>query len=76
LAIRRVSNVSSTTSGDVKRPFVGIIKAEATLGRGVILPEAVVEPALWLAAVQGTVEEVAFYGIRGGCWPRLSSGEA
>jgi hypothetical protein len=56
--------------------LVGIIKAEAMLGRGGSLPEAVAEPALWLAAVQNTVEEVAFCGIRGGSWPRPSSGEA
>ena len=76
LAICRVSNVSSTTSGDVGRPFVGIIKAEATLGRGGSLPETVAEPVVWLAAMQHTVEEVAFCGIRGGSWPRPSSGEA
>jgi hypothetical protein len=76
LAIRTVSNVSYITSGDVRRPLVGIIKAEAMLGRGGSLPEAVAEPALWLAAVQNTVEEVAFCGIRGGSWPRPSSGEA
>jgi hypothetical protein len=58
--------VSSVASDDVGRFFVGTIEAEAMLGRGGSLPEAVAEPALGLAVVQDTVKGVAFCGIRRG----------
>jgi hypothetical protein len=38
LAIRRVSDVSSTASSDVGRPVVDIIKVEATLGEAEVFP--------------------------------------
>jgi hypothetical protein len=76
LAIHRVSDVSFTASDDVGCPFVGIIKAEVTLGRGRSLPEAMGEPALGFTVVQGTVERVAFCGICGGRWTRPGSDEA
>jgi hypothetical protein len=61
-------------------PFVDTINNEATLGRGESLPEAMAELALGLTVVQGTIEGVGTYGIRGGggggSWPRPSSGKA
>jgi hypothetical protein len=47
-------------------PFVDTINNEATLGRGESLPEAMAELALGLTVVQGTIEGVGTYGIRGG----------
>jgi hypothetical protein len=75
LAISRLFDVSSASSGDVGCPFVDTIKAENTLGRGRCLPKAMVEPALGLAVMQGTIEGVAFCRICGGRWPRSGSGE-
>jgi hypothetical protein len=74
----RVSDVSSAASSDIGCPFVDTIKAEAILGQGGSLTEAMVEPALGTAVVQGTVDGVAFCGIHGGggSWPRSSSGKA
>jgi hypothetical protein len=65
LEIRRVSDVSFVASSDVGRAFINTIKAEATLERDRSLPEAMVEPALGLAVVQGTIEGVAFCRIHG-----------
>jgi hypothetical protein len=72
-------DVSYVASGDARRPFVDTIQAEATLGQdGSLL--AMAEPALRHAVVQGIVEGVASYMIRGGggggSWSRPSSGEA
>jgi hypothetical protein len=58
-------DVSYVASGDARRPFVDTIQAEATLGQdGSLL--AMAEPALRHAVVQGIVEGVASYMIRGG----------
>jgi hypothetical protein len=51
LAIRRVSDISSTASSDGGRAVVGIIKAEAMLGRDRSLLDAMDEPALGFAVV-------------------------
>jgi hypothetical protein len=57
-------DVSYVASGDARRPFVDTIQAEATLGQdGSLL--AMAEPALRHAVVQGIVEGVASYMIRG-----------
>jgi hypothetical protein len=56
-------------SGDVGRPFVDAIKGEAMLGRDVSRTEAMTEPALGHAVMQGTVKGVASYGIRGELLP-------
>jgi hypothetical protein len=65
LAICRVSNVNSTTSCDVGCPFVDTINNEATLERGESLPGAMAESVLGLTVMQGTLEGVSIYGIRG-----------
>jgi hypothetical protein len=44
------------------------------LGRGGSLPKAMAEPASGLAVVQGTVEGVAFFGIREGQLAKLGRG--
>jgi hypothetical protein len=75
MAVRGVSDIISVASSDVKRPFFDTIKDETTLGRGRSLPEAMAESALGLIVVHRTVKGVAFCGIRGGRWPRPSSGE-
>jgi hypothetical protein len=66
LVIHRVFDVSSAASSDIRRPFVDIIKGEGILGQGESLTEAMVEPALGLAVVQGTFDGVDFCRIRGG----------
>jgi hypothetical protein len=67
-------DVSYVASGDARRPFVDTIQAEATLGRdGSLL--AMVEPALRHAVVQGIVEGVASYMIRGGGGGQLVEAE-
>ena len=45
-------------SGDVGRPFVDAIKGEAMLGRDVSRTEAMTEPALGHAVMQGGVSTV------------------
>jgi hypothetical protein len=70
-----VCDVNSATSGDIRHPFVDTIKAEAMLGRGGSLPEAMAKPALGLAVMQGTIEGVAFCGIRGGLLSEAELGQ-